>query len=108
MIAIVGAVTVVLSANASDTRLDPKSLLEAISQRAFQIYTIVYVVGIFILSGLSEGPAGRRWVYVDIGLCALFGKPLVLELFSQVDRQYRRLYGAFDESGIYTAHSRMV
>lgn len=28
----------------------------------------------FILSGLSEGPAGRRWVYVDIGLCALFGE----------------------------------
>lgn len=74
IIAIVGAVTVVLSANASDTRLDPKSLLEAISQRAFQVYTIVYVVGMFILSGLSEGPAGRRWVYVDIGLCALFGE----------------------------------
>ncbi|EIW61768.1 DUF803-domain-containing protein [Trametes versicolor FP-101664 SS1] len=78
IIAIVGAVTVVLSANASDTRLDPKSLLEAISQRAFQVYTIVYVVGMFILSGLSEGPAGRRWVYVDIGLCALFGGFTVL------------------------------
>ncbi|KAI0637919.1 DUF803-domain-containing protein [Trametes polyzona] len=78
IIAIIGAVTVVLSANPSDTRLDPKSLVEAISQRPFQIYAIVYVVGMFILSGLSAGPAGRRWVYIDVGLCALFGGFTVL------------------------------
>ncbi|KAI0824671.1 magnesium transporter NIPA-domain-containing protein [Trametes gibbosa] len=78
IIAIIGAVTVVLSANSSDTRLDPKGLLTAISQRPFQVYTIVYIVGIFILSGLSERSAGRRWVYIDVGLCALFGGFTVL------------------------------
>ncbi|KAI0676980.1 DUF803-domain-containing protein [Trametes maxima] len=78
MIAIIGAVTVVLSANPSDTRLDPKSLIEAITQRPFEVYAIVYTVGIFILSGLSAGPAGRRWVYIDVGLCALFGGFTVL------------------------------
>ncbi|KAI0650140.1 DUF803-domain-containing protein [Trametes meyenii] len=78
MIAIIGAVTVVLSANPSDTRLDPRSLIEAITQRPFEIYAIVYAVGIFVLSGLSAGSAGKRWVYIDVGLCALFGGFTVL------------------------------
>ena len=62
-----------LSANPSDTRLDPKGLIAAITTRPFEIYAITYAVGIVILSGLSEGPAGKRYVYVDVGLCALFG-----------------------------------
>ncbi|KAJ7699926.1 magnesium transporter NIPA-domain-containing protein, partial [Mycena rosella] len=78
MIAVVGAVTVVLASNASDTRLDPEALLIAISQTPFIIYTCVYVVGIIVLSILSQGPAGRQWVFVDVGLCALFGGFTVL------------------------------
>ncbi|KAI0332470.1 DUF803-domain-containing protein [Cubamyces sp. BRFM 1775] len=78
IIAIIGAITVVLSANPSDTRLDPEALRKAISQRPFEIYAIVYILGIVILSGLSEGAAGRRWVYIDVGLCALFGGFTVL------------------------------
>ncbi|KAI0771971.1 magnesium transporter NIPA-domain-containing protein [Trametes elegans] len=78
IIAIVGAVTVVLSANPSDTRLDPENLIKAITQRPFEVYAIVYIVGISVLSGLSEGPAGKRWVYIDVGLCALFGGFTVL------------------------------
>ncbi|KAH9850055.1 DUF803-domain-containing protein [Lenzites betulinus] len=78
LIAIIGAVTVVLSANSSDTRLDPKALLAAINQIPFQVYTLVYIVGIFILAYLSEGSAGKRWVYIDVGLCALFGGFTVL------------------------------
>ncbi|KAJ7047522.1 DUF803-domain-containing protein [Mycena alexandri] len=77
-IAIIGAVTVVLSSNASDTRLDPDALLVAISQTPFIVYTCVYVVGIIVLSILSEGSIGRQWVFVDIGLCALFGGFTVL------------------------------
>ena len=69
-----GAVTVVLSANPSDVRLNPEGLVEAIKQRTFIIYSIVYAVGVVILSGLSEGSIGKRWVYVDVGLCALFGR----------------------------------
>jgi hypothetical protein len=26
-----------------------------------------------LLMGFSEGSVGRRWVLVDVGLCALFG-----------------------------------
>lgn len=73
LIAIMGAITVVLSASPSDVRLDPQALLAAIQQHDFIVYSIVYAVGIVILSFLSEGSIGTRWVYVDVGLCALFG-----------------------------------
>ncbi|KAJ7095234.1 DUF803-domain-containing protein [Mycena belliarum] len=78
LIAVIGAVTVVLASNASDTRLDPDALLLAISQTPFIVYSCVYVVGIIVLSILSEGIAGRKWVFVDVGLCALFGGFTVL------------------------------
>ncbi|KAG5643784.1 hypothetical protein DXG03_009663 [Asterophora parasitica] len=73
LIAIVGAVTVVLASNASDMSLDPEALLRAISQTAFIIYSCVYVAGAMLLATLSHGEIGRQWVFVDVGLCALFG-----------------------------------
>lgn len=73
-IAILGAVTVVLSTNPSDARLDHEGLIRAITQRVFIVYSITYIVGAIILSGLSESEFGRRHVFVDVGLCALFGK----------------------------------
>ncbi|KAH9947323.1 DUF803-domain-containing protein, partial [Amylocystis lapponica] len=78
IIAVIGAVTVVLSANPSDVRLDPAGLIHAITQRPFIVYSAVYVAGIIVLSSLSEGRVGKRWVYVDVGLCALFGGFTVL------------------------------
>ncbi|KAG6880299.1 hypothetical protein C0992_000076 [Termitomyces sp. T32_za158] len=72
-IAIIGAVTVVLATNASNTQLDPDTLLEAISQTPFIIYSCVYLVGAVILGVLSHSDVGRQWVFIDVGLCALFG-----------------------------------
>ncbi|KAJ3558943.1 hypothetical protein NM688_g633 [Phlebia brevispora] len=78
IIAVLGAVTVVLSTNPSDTRLDHEGLIRAISQRVFVVYSIIYIVGAIILSGLSESEVGKRHVFVDVGLCALFGGFTVL------------------------------
>jgi len=78
VLAIIGAVTVVLSANTSDTRLSPEKLLQAVSQHAFLIFSAIYVASASILMGFSEGSVGRRWVLVDVGLCALFGGFTVL------------------------------
>ncbi|KAK0191244.1 magnesium transporter NIPA-domain-containing protein [Armillaria mellea] len=78
LLAIIGAVTVVLASSSSDTRLDPDGLMKAISQTPFIVYSCVYVAGTIILSILSEGPLGRRWVTIDVGLCALFGGFTVL------------------------------
>ncbi|KAI0080677.1 DUF803-domain-containing protein [Panus rudis PR-1116 ss-1] len=78
IIAIIGAVTVVLSANTSDTVLDPPGLIHAIARRTFIAYATIYIVAAIILSGLSERPIGSRFVYIDVGLCALFGGFTVL------------------------------
>lgn len=66
--------TVVLSSNTSDARLDADGLLHAIGQIPFIIYTAVYIAGAAVLSTLSNKPAGYRYVVVDVGLCALFGE----------------------------------
>ena len=69
----IGAVTIVLSSNKSDTRLSPEKLLEAVSQKAFLIFSAIYVISAVVLMGFSQGSVGRRWVLVDVGICALFG-----------------------------------
>ena len=68
----------VLSANPSDVRLDPDGLIRAISQRPFIVLSIIYAIGIVVLVGLSSRRAGKKWVYVDVGTCALFGGFTVL------------------------------
>ncbi|KAJ7179840.1 DUF803-domain-containing protein [Mycena crocata] len=78
LIAVIGAVTVVLASNASDTRLDPDALLIAISQTPFLVYSCIYIILSVILSILSQGRIGRQFVFVDVGLCALFGGFTVL------------------------------
>lgn len=78
VLAMIGAITVVLSSNTSETRLSPEKLLKAVSQLAFLIFSVIYVVCASILMGFSERSVGRRWVLVDVGLCALFGGFTVL------------------------------
>jgi len=78
LIAITGAVTVVLASNSSDIRLDPDALVNAICQPAFIIYSCIYVGGAIVLATLSQGSIGQQWVFVDVGLCALFGGFTVL------------------------------
>ena len=65
-----------LASNASDTRLNPDGLLGAISKPPFIAYLCVYVVGAVVLALLLKGSIGRQWVFVDVGLCALFGEVL--------------------------------
>ncbi|KAG7097132.1 hypothetical protein E1B28_004510 [Marasmius oreades] len=78
LIAIIGAVTVVLASSSSSGRLNPDELVKAISTIPFIVYSCVYAVGISVLSVLSEGSVGQQYVLVDVGLCALFGGFTVL------------------------------
>ncbi|KAF9498534.1 DUF803-domain-containing protein [Pleurotus eryngii] len=77
-IAIIGAVTVVLSSNSSNVRLDPDALMHAIFQTPFVVYTIIYIIAGISLASLSHGPLGKQWVFIDVGLCAVFGGFTVL------------------------------
>ena len=96
------------SANTSDTRLDRDALIAAITQKPFIIYSIVYIVGVFILTGLSASKRGRDWVFVDVGLCALFGTwcnsyarrvPFLI--------QCRRVHRVVDEGVVDASHNGM-
>ncbi|KAL4075995.1 magnesium transporter NIPA-domain-containing protein [Scleroderma yunnanense] len=80
LLAVIGASTVVLSSPSSDgvPPLTPDALLEAITQRSFVIFSIVYAALAIVLGGLSEGHIGRQVVVVDVGLCAVFGGFTVL------------------------------
>ncbi|KLO18072.1 DUF803-domain-containing protein [Schizopora paradoxa] len=77
-LAILGAVTVVLSANPSDTRLTPAGLIQAIKQPVFIAFTSVYILGAITFVGLSFQKFGYEHVFVDVGACALFGGFTVL------------------------------
>ncbi|KAL1708509.1 magnesium transporter NIPA-domain-containing protein [Schizophyllum commune] len=77
-IAVVGAVTVVLSTQSSDTRLNPDALIRAICKTSFAVYTIVYLVLGLIFVSLSPGRIGQKYLFIDVGLCALFGGFTVL------------------------------
>ncbi|KAF8558822.1 DUF803-domain-containing protein [Imleria badia] len=81
LLAVIGATTVVLSSPSSGGPppvLTPDALVEAITQRPFVIFSIIYLVAAVILGGLSEGSVGRGLVVVDVGLCAVFGGFTVL------------------------------
>lgn len=88
--------------------LTPNALVEAIIQRPFVIFSIIYLVAAIILGGLSEGSLGRRVVAVDVGLCAIFGRASwICAIRSRVYSLGRWLYGASDESDLYTSDKGM-
>ncbi|KAF8631243.1 hypothetical protein AX15_002572 [Amanita polypyramis BW_CC] len=78
LIATTGAVTVVLASNSSETKMDPDTLRRAVTQLPFIIYSSIYAAAALVLATLSHGKIGQRWVFVDVGLCALFGGFTVL------------------------------
>ncbi|KAF9509487.1 hypothetical protein BS47DRAFT_1301379 [Hydnum rufescens UP504] len=75
---IVGVVTIVLASKSSDVRLDPDGLIHAVSQRLFIVYSVVCIILASILALLSDRPVGHQHVWIDLGLCALFGGYTVL------------------------------
>ncbi|KAI6793443.1 DUF803-domain-containing protein [Hortaea werneckii] len=72
IIAIAGAVTVVLSASDSDPRLTPDKIWHLITQWEFETYFGVSVFLVVVLS-VASNKFGDRTVLVDLGLVALYG-----------------------------------
>ena len=77
-LAIFGAATIVVSTKPSSPHLNPSQLIEALTRRPFVIYAIIVIVFLVVLIGASAGKWGKRFVLVDVGLCALFGGFTVL------------------------------
>lgn len=74
VIAIAGAVTVVLSAHQKETKLAPHDVWDAITTMEFELYFVVSCVLIVLLMWASPR-YGNRTVLIDLGLVGLFGMP---------------------------------
>lgn len=72
VIAVGGAITVVLSAKGGETKLDPHDVWDAITTMAFEIYLGVTIFLIIILMWASPR-YGHRTILIDLGLVGLFG-----------------------------------
>ncbi|KAB5570323.1 DUF803 domain membrane protein [Coniochaeta sp. 2T2.1] len=77
VVAIAGAVTVVLSANTEETKLDPHDVWRAITTMEFEIYVAVSCSLIAVLMWASPR-YGNRTILIDLGLVGLLGGYTVL------------------------------
>ncbi|KAH6915233.1 magnesium transporter NIPA-domain-containing protein [Coprinopsis sp. MPI-PUGE-AT-0042] len=100
-LAVLGATTVVLASNSSDTHLDYDSLLKAIKQIPFIVFSGIYIVAAIILATLSRSSMGRRWVFIDVGLCAIFGGFTVLSTKAISTLLTHEWIGIFTQWGTY-------
>ncbi|KAI1200417.1 DUF803-domain-containing protein [Nemania serpens] len=72
VIAVGGAITVVLSAKGEETKLDPHDVWDAITTMAFEIYLGVTIFLIMVLMWASPR-YGNKTILIDLGLVGLFG-----------------------------------
>lgn len=73
VVAIAGAVTVVLSAEQGETKLGPHEITSAVTRLAFEVYMAVTIILIAILMAISPR-YGHKTILVDLGLVGLLGK----------------------------------
>jgi hypothetical protein len=73
VVAVAGAVTVVLSAKNQEKKLGPHEILDAVTTLEFEIYMAVTILLIGVLMYLSP-KYGNRTILIDLGLVGLFGK----------------------------------
>ncbi|EEP79442.1 conserved hypothetical protein [Uncinocarpus reesii 1704] len=72
LVAIAGAVTVVLSANTSEEKIGPDDIIGMITRWEFELYLGLTVGLILILMWFSK-EHGRKTILIDLGLVGLFG-----------------------------------
>ncbi len=73
LVAIAGAVVIVLSAKNSETKMGPDDVWEAITRWEFELYLGI-TAGMMIILMWASGKYGDRTILIDLGLVALFGK----------------------------------
>ncbi|TQS38356.1 hypothetical protein Golomagni_01138 [Golovinomyces magnicellulatus] len=72
LVAITGAVTVVLSAKQKEQKLGPHEIIEAIMRTEFRIYMVFTVFLIGVLAWASP-KYGSKMILIDLGLVSLLG-----------------------------------
>ncbi|KAK4455976.1 magnesium transporter NIPA-domain-containing protein [Podospora aff. communis PSN243] len=94
IIAVGGAVTVVLSAKQEETKLGPHEVWDAITTMEFKIYMGVSCSLIALLMWLSP-KYGNRTILIDMGLVGLFGGYTALSTKGVSSMLSSTLFGAF-------------
>ncbi|CAG8441856.1 6485_t:CDS:2 [Ambispora leptoticha] len=77
VIAIFGAIVVVINSKADEVKLDPAAIIAALSKTNSLIYFAITISLIFFLMSISD-EIGPRFIFVDLSLVALFGGYTVL------------------------------
>ena len=95
LIAIGGAVTVVLSAKTSEKKLGPDTLWQDVKRWEFLTYVLITAVFIVVLMLLSP-KYGSRTILVDLGLVGLFGGYTALSTKGVASLLSVSLYRAFE------------
>ena len=73
VIAVAGAVTIVLSAKTSETKIGPDAIVKMITRWEFELYLGLTVALILVLMWVSER-YGSNTILIDVGLVGLFGE----------------------------------
>ncbi|RKU41779.1 hypothetical protein DL546_004555 [Coniochaeta pulveracea] len=94
IIAVCGAVTVVLSANTKETKLEPDDVWNAITTVEFTIYVAITCTFIAVLMWASPR-YGNRTILIDLGLVGLFGGYTALSTKGVSSMLSSTLLGAF-------------
>lgn len=94
VVAVGGVVTVVLSANTEETKLNPHDVWDAITTLAFEIYLGV-TTGLIIFLMWASPRYGRRTILIDLGLVGLFGGYTALSTKGVSSMLSSTLWGAF-------------
>lgn len=94
VVAVAGAVTVVLSAKQEEKKLGPHEILDAVTRTEFEVYMGITMVLIGTLLWASPR-YGKKTILIDLGLVGLFGTSFKLTLIDfvnslQVDIQRSR------------------
>ncbi|KAG0241520.1 hypothetical protein BGW41_005829 [Actinomortierella wolfii] len=77
VIAIIGAVVVVVNSKSDEVKLTPEAMLAAICQVQFVIYFFCSCIAVAVLASLSD-TIGPRYILVDLSIVAIFGGYTVL------------------------------
>lgn len=94
LVAIAGAVVVVLSASTSEEKFGPGELWKTIKRWEFLLYVILTCIAIIVLMWASP-KYGRRTILVDLGLVGLFGGYTALSTKGVASLLSASLYKAF-------------
>jgi hypothetical protein len=73
VVAVAGAVTVVLSAKTQEKKLGPHEILDAVTSTAFEVYmgVTIFMTGVLLWASPRYG---SRTILIDLGLVGLFGQ----------------------------------